>query len=405
MRMSAGGFVLLALVAAGCFGGGLGGAGEARAPNTAARCRVGASQTGVLITEWSAAEKANLQAMLSGGAVAVEFSGCQMRVLPQCRLPGRYQWLQTTPTSDVLEIQSEAQLYAKLPLGAVSLSGELSKSGSLYVSTTVAGQHRLQGGDAEHVPNNSECEFATHLVGAVSVGAFVLSAGSRVKAGMDADMRVTSAGASMSRSTRILTYAGEPKTCASGTAASPALECSSPVQVFLEPIPGRAEIEGAPGTIKVDFESGSATTRWDVYVEDEATCTTPCSTWVDPNQPVLLRTREEAPDKVRVDNLVGNSGPIQVIATPTARGRLATGITFTALGGMSVVAGISLTAVGYATDRGGFKTAGLVSLAAGGLVTFGSIWMMLTSFPRYEVRPIFGTSRLAIGPGGVSGSF
>jgi len=373
--------------------------------NTASRCRVGATQTSVLITEWSGAEKANLEAMLRGGAVGVEFSGCEMRVIPQCRLPGSYTWHRTTPTTDILEIENEAELYAKLPLGAVSLSGELSRQGKLYVETTVAGQHRLRGASTEYVPNNADCEYATHLVGAVSVGAFVLSSGTKESAGAEVDARVASAGGRLSRSTKVLRYAGEPKTCATGTDAEPAVSCSSPVQVFLEPIPGRAEVEGAPGTVKVDFESSSPSLRWDVYVNDEATCTTPCSTWVDPNQPLVLRTREEAPSKLRIGSLVGHAGPLQVLASPTARGRLATGVTFTALGGMSLITGITLTAVGAATDRSGFTTAGLINLAVGGLVTAGSIWLILTSVPRYEVRPLFGATTMALGPDGLSGSF
>jgi len=99
-------------------------------PTGIAGCRVGATQTSLLVTEWSSAEKANLQAMLgSTGAIAVAFSGCELRLLPACRLPGSYYWQHTTVASDRIEIHNEAELYAKLPLGAVSLSGELKKSG------------------------------------------------------------------------------------------------------------------------------------------------------------------------------------------------------------------------------------------------------------------------------------
>ncbi len=374
------------------------------APGVSARCRVGASQTSVLVTEWSAAEKANLEAMLrSGGAVAVEFSGCQMRVLPQCKLPGHYSWTRTTPTTDVLEIQNEAQLYAKLPLGAVSLSTELARSGSLYVETTVSGQHRLQGASTEWVPNNAECEFATHLVGATSIGAFVLSAGGRTSVAAGAELGVTSAGGQLSQSSKVLKYAGDARACGYGTDEAAAVECSSPVQVFLEPIPGRAEVEGAPGTVKVDFQSGSAVTRWDVYVKDEATCTTPCSTWVDPVEPVVLQTRP-GQTKLRVANLGGATGPVQVVAHPTSQGRLATGIVFTAFGGMAVVTGIALTATGFASDRDGMGTAGLIAGGVGAGVTAGGIVLMLSSVAHYQVRPLFGTT-MALGPTGVSGTF
>ena len=65
--------------------------------------------TSLLVTEWPASEKADLEALMSEGrGVAVAFSGCQMRVLPQCRLRGAYTWQQTTAGLDYVEIDSES---------------------------------------------------------------------------------------------------------------------------------------------------------------------------------------------------------------------------------------------------------------------------------------------------------
>src|SRR4051794_12114779 len=63
------------------------------------KCRVAASQTSPLVTEWPASEKANLEVLSHNGAVAVAYSGCSMRVLPQCRVRGNYQWMRTTPST------------------------------------------------------------------------------------------------------------------------------------------------------------------------------------------------------------------------------------------------------------------------------------------------------------------
>src|SRR3954470_10637174 len=87
-----------------------------QAPTELGKCRVAASQTSPLVTEWPASEKANLEVMLHGGAVAVAYSGCSMRLLPQCRVRGSYQWQRTTPATDSLEINDSDELYAKLPL-------------------------------------------------------------------------------------------------------------------------------------------------------------------------------------------------------------------------------------------------------------------------------------------------
>ena len=44
-----------------------------------------------------------------GPSVAVAYSGCSMRVLPQCKVRGTYRWQRTTPATDNLEITSEGE--------------------------------------------------------------------------------------------------------------------------------------------------------------------------------------------------------------------------------------------------------------------------------------------------------
>src|SRR6266496_2865706 len=96
----------------------------ARAPEMPiqqARCRVAASRENPLVTEWPASEKANLEALMRQGSVVVAYSGCNLRVLPQCRVRGAYRWRRTTTATDMVEIRDADELYAKLPIGAASL--------------------------------------------------------------------------------------------------------------------------------------------------------------------------------------------------------------------------------------------------------------------------------------------
>jgi hypothetical protein len=376
------------------------------------KCRLGASQTSVLVTEWSASEKANLEAMVGGGpeagGVAVAFSGCTLQLVPECRVRGGYQWQRTTPGNDRVEISDQIELYTKLPLGAVSLSGELKRSGQLLIETTVAGQRRLVGLSPADVPGDGACARATHIVSGLSVGAFVLSAGGDGTAQASASVAsIGEASGQRSRSARVVHAAGQAGECGAATDQGPSHECGSPLQVFLLPIPGRAEEVGAAGTVRVDFVSASASTRWDVYVDDDAACTTPCARWVDPERPLAMRARD-LPDKVQVGRIDADRGPLQIAATPRSNGKFITGLTFTALGGMATISGISLTAIGCSSDeRQGMCTAGLISLGAGALVTVGSVWLILASAPRASVRPLFQTDSLslALAPTGLSGSF
>ncbi len=391
-----------------------------RAPAEGGRCRVAASQSTPLVTEWPASEKANLEVLLRTGAVAVAYSGCSMRVLPECRVRGVYQWTRTTPSTDSLEINDADELFAKLPLGAPSLEGELKRSGKLSVQTMVSGQLRLDGAAPGDIPKEGPCAQATHVVSALSLGAFALKAGGSRNASAGVSFGgIGEAGVKRDRSADLLRSAGDFDSCGQSNAQGPHANCASPIQAFLSPIPGRTEEEGPPGTTKVDFVSANPSSRWDVYADDKVICTTPCTQWVSAERPVMLRAREEAflaaPDKVQVPNLLAHGGGhLQLQAHPTSRGKLAAGITFTAFSGMAVLAGVTLTSVGCLADRGdGLCVGGVITLAAGAPLLAGSIWLIFDSMPKAELVPHDGGTlyvraprpRLLWGPGFVSGTF
>lgn len=396
---------LLGVAVLACLATALSGCGAAqlnRPVSMEARCRVGQTQTGVLVTEWSAADKANLEAALQRGAVAVAFSGCALHIIPQCQLGGVYRWHRTTPASESLELRSEADLFTKLPLGAVTLSGELKRSGSLTVTTTVAGQARLDGPDGSQVPTADACAAVTHVVTAVSVGAFTMTAGGKRSGKVSASVRgYGEAGGGGSRSAKLVRSAGDARSCSDATEQAPSADCASPVQLFLSPVPGRTPTPGPPGTVNVDVVSAAADARWDVIVDDQARCTTPCSLHADPSRPLVLRTRESRPDQLRIPGFRSEVGPVQVLARPTRNGQFVTGMTFTALGGMALVTGIALTGAGCSQDdEPGLCTAGQITMGAATPVLLGAIWLMLDARADYRVVPLFGGGAGGLGVAG-----
>src|SRR5438445_13600636 len=159
-------------------------------PGDQTRCKLAANQENPLVTEWPASEKANLEARLREGSVVVSYSGCSLRMLPRCHVRGNYQWRRTTMSTDVIEIRNADELFAKLPIGAVSLEGELQRSGRLAVQTSVSGQMQLVSFDPAAVPKGGECEGATHVVEALSIGAFKLRSGGAAHAGGQATVAV-----------------------------------------------------------------------------------------------------------------------------------------------------------------------------------------------------------------------
>jgi len=367
------------------------------APKEQAKCRVAASQSSPLVTEWPASEKAHLEALLGAGGVAVAYSGCAMRVLPQCRVRGSYRWQRTTPATDVIDINDADELFTKLPLGAASLEGELKRSGKLSVTTTVAGQMKLEGAALAELTADPSCAGATHVVTALSVGAFSLNAGGTASGKVNASVTVVGeARGSRERSEGQIRSAGSAESCGDSTAEAANVNCRSPIQVFLQQLPGRGVQEGPPGTVKVDFVSESDDARWDVYANDEVICTTPCSKWVDPLRPVTLRARESnimfmSPDRVNVARFAEPGASLRLEAHPTARGRFMTGMAVGGTGAMVALMGAMLAASSCGHDeddvfmRGDRCKPSLIAMGIGIPIALLGTWLALSARPYAEV--------------------
>jgi hypothetical protein len=372
------------------------------------RCKVAANQANPLVTEWPASEKANLESRLREGGVVVAFSGCSMRILPRCQVKGAYGWQRTTVASDTLDIQNEDELYAKLPLGAAALEGELQRTGRLVVQTTVSGQLRLAGLGPEEVPRTGECRDATHVVGSLSVGAFALSSGGQIEGKASAGvLSVGEARGGTKSSQSIFRQAGDPAHCAESTAENPHPDCQSPIQLFLWPIPaspspaapggqtGQPAQEGSPDTIQVSFLAADAEETWEVVSGDRTLCTTPCSQWIPPSRPLLLRVKDRSTfrpmsnDKILVSNLTDYAAqaPLEVRAHHMRVGRLSGGVVAATFAGGAVMAGGIFLAIGCSGDHDGLCTAGTYSLPAGLLGLVPAIWLLATSGARAEVVP------------------
>jgi hypothetical protein len=363
-------------------------------PSELAKCKVAASHENPLVTEWPASEKANLEARLREGTVVVSYSGCAMKLLPQCRVQGNYGFRRTTTSTDVIEIHDSDELYAKLPLGAVSLEGELERSGRLAVQTTVSGQLELRGWNRS-VPEDPACTGATHVMGALSVGAFKLRSGGTVSAKGGAGVPVVgAASAGTSSSESLLKEAGSPEACKDSTNDSPSAECNSPIQIFLWPLPKELADRGPPGTVKVNFLSANPDHEYDVGVNDRVLCKTPCDRWVDPAIPFSFRyerglfqqnERIEMPD---LRDYQASGDRLDARAHPTQTGKLVTGMMMTTFGGLGVATGITLAAIGCPSDdKKSLCTAGVITFPVGVGLTIPGILLMVNARSRVEITP------------------
>jgi hypothetical protein len=139
-----------------------------------------------------------------------------------------------------------------------------------------------------------------------------------------------------------------------------------------------------PGSTHATFVSTSSL-GWDITLDDQLVCSTPCSVWVPPLHFVALHSHEVNP--VRLDVGYMPAGDVMVRAKPLATGMYATGITFTTLSGMGLATGITLTAVGCSTSHHGMCEAGLITGAVSAIGLYGSIELIRHALPRAQLGP------------------
>ena len=149
---------------------------------------------------------------------------------------------------------------------------------------------------------------------------------------------------------------------------------------------GRAQAQPeapqAPPPTRATFVSATSQ-QWDVTIDGEPVCGTPCTYQLFPVQFVTLRSQERRPVLLDVGRLP--PGDLIVSGKPLQTGMYAGGIVATTLGGMALAVGITFSAVGAVRDSGGMTTAGLITGAAGVFALTGGIYLMIKAVPAVSV--------------------
>lgn len=156
------------------------------------------------------------------------------------------------------------------------------------------------------------------------------------------------------------------------------------------------------GVARATFVS-TGDARWDVRLDNNAVCTTPCAVDIEPMRYVTLHSQDRTPARLAVGYLP--PGDVLVEAKPRARGAFAAGVTFTSLSGVGLATGITLTAVGCATDRPAMCRAGLITSAASAVGIYLSIDLLRRSLPRVSIGPAQASPYVAGSTVGLAGRF
>lgn len=218
-------------------------------------CPASQHQTEPLIVEWSSGARGKLESLRSKHVVAVRYTGCDLEVLPQCEVPARYSYAPITPKHEHVRVRDERELFANIPLHAAALSGKLKSAGELNVKMTVVGRFEAERAGVRADELKGECEGATHVITGLTAGAFTFFSGSDKTAGGGFDVAGLNNGASVNAKRETLNEDGDPRACASSSAAdkAPPFGCGALIRVELLPLGGTRQAT----------PTCSASTQWD----------------------------------------------------------------------------------------------------------------------------------------------
>jgi TPR repeat protein len=207
-------------------------------PKGQTKCGVTRSQSKPLVVEWPSADRAQLESTAHRGLVVVHYEGCELEVLDNCSAPASYGYAAITRKKDRIQLRNADDLYANMPVGAAGLEAKLAQSGELDVDMTIVGRWEARRGDLRTNDLAGSCAKATHVVNALTVGAFEFTAGASASVGGGVKGLGMGAGASSKSSRETINADGDKEACEKATSgdAKPPEGCGAVLRVELTPL-------------------------------------------------------------------------------------------------------------------------------------------------------------------------
>jgi hypothetical protein len=182
-------------------------------PKAQAKCGVTKSQAKPLVVEWPSADRAQLEAQARRGLVVVRYEGCEMEVLDHCTVGGSYAYTGITRKDDRITMRDSDDLYANIPVFASRFEGKLQTSGELHVAMTIVGRFSADRRAVGPSELQGDCGRATHVLTALTAGAFEFYAGADAEIGAGAQVGPAGTGARSSARRETLNRDGDEQSC------------------------------------------------------------------------------------------------------------------------------------------------------------------------------------------------
>ena len=196
------------------------------------------------IIEWDATDRSSFEAQAASDVIFVKYEGCQLTVLDECRNEsirgekGAYmppEW--TSGALETIDIKTEGELVAKLPLGVATLGGRVAGGEAFHMEYYVAGTRNATR-DAVYrneLADNPGCEGATHFVHGYNLGAFALGSAENIEVSAGGSAYGFGAEGKASKSKSAEKKGGDLAVCKADDATE-VQDCQTPIRLSLRSI-------------------------------------------------------------------------------------------------------------------------------------------------------------------------
>jgi len=193
------------------------------------------------VIEWDATDMSMFESRAATDVIFVQYEGCNLKVLDGCAndsIRGAYgtyrpvEW--TSGSTEKVDIGTESELYAKLPLGAATLGGRVATGEKFRMEYFISGvrtstRSAVYRGELSKVPG---CTGATHFVYGFALGAFALASEKKVAGEASVGFAGMGGGAKHATSANADKKGGVVESCR-GETAKEVKTCQVPIRLML----------------------------------------------------------------------------------------------------------------------------------------------------------------------------
>lgn len=243
----------------------------------------------LMVVDWTPEARGDLEVAMKEGIALLAYDCKSAKLVPACSLAGTYGYIGTTKREKKIEMSTNDEIAANLPVSGISwlteIGGKFGRETGLLAQMVMIGKRSSAKKVAQRGELEGTCTEATHFVRAATVGAFAVASGSKAELGATATLMGKGGSAGSKSATKLESQDGDMAACDSSTpdAKQPPAQCGAIVRIELEPIgaapPAKPELavpSCAPGFVVSDGVCVRPDKPHQCSPDDAAACKTQC---------------------------------------------------------------------------------------------------------------------------------